>query len=116
MRSNGVTELQLETIEVPHRVPGLGRAFWAAAARPGLENDGLLGLLVVVLGDGRCRCRIRQRRKAICRPPELRLGRHRLVHSYVPRMTRQLYAQRYIQPRCACNRGEENGLGVSKQA
>ena len=100
MRGNSVGELLLELNKVAHGV--LGRV---GAALSGLEDGvGVLSLVVVVVVESR---------KMICGPPELPLRRHRLVHAHVPRMARQLYAQRHIEPRRAWGHGEGSGLGVS---
>lgn len=69
MRRNGVDELLLEMHSVRYGAPG-----HVGAALLGLED----GMRLVAV----------ERRKAICGPPELALGRHRLVHPHVPRMAR----------------------------
>jgi hypothetical protein len=92
MRGNGVAELPLELNEVPRSV--LGRV-WAALS--GLKDGVRVRVRVVGV--------VEECRKAICGPPELFLRRHRLVHPHLPRMTWELYAQRYVDPRCAWNAG-----------
>ena len=51
-----------------------------------VRRAGVMVVGVMVVGVGVMV--VVERRKAICGPPELALGRHRLVHPHVPRMTR----------------------------